>query len=140
MKTTLCIVDMQSKFRTHTQVIEGVLKEIRLAKRRGSPIVVLEYHPGGDTIEPIHKELHPYSNLVAFAIKDRDDGSMEFLEAAEERGFTNRRVRVCGVNGCFCVHDTVYGLLDAGLIVEAANHAIGCQCERSHTYSRVKMR
>lgn len=133
MYTTLCIVDMQTKFPAYEQVTKGVLREIELAKRRGSPIIVLEYYPGGDTLEEITNTLHSYSSRVGFAIKHQNGGGDEMLQVARRLKFFNQRVRVCGVNGCYCVFSTAMDLKESGVRVEMADLATGCSCgSRSH--------
>lgn len=126
MTTALCIVDMQYKFSSHEECLEGVLYQIYLAKRRNAPIVVLEYEDYGPTHDRIQKALENYSE-VSVVIKSTDDGSREFLgEFDSDPDFD--RVRVVGVNTCYCVFETAAGLISEGFIVEIPKSATACTC------------
>lgn len=125
MTTALCVVDMQTSFRAHESCLDAVLDEIRLAKRRKAPIVVLEYCQEEPTHPKIRKSLRRYRN-VKYETKYDDDGSREFLQAIKD--FKVKNVRVVGVNACYCVYDTACGIDGAGLNVHIPEDAIACEC------------
>lgn len=115
MPATLIVVDMQPSFTAANEpsTIVGVTREILEAKRRKFGIVFLEYKP----IDEIGRTHEGFSSLVkgyrhkARVTKDDNDGSLEVVKVLRRRGFSNRTLRVCGVNVDCCVFDTVNGLL-----------------------------
>ena len=130
MSTTLIVVDMQEDFEASNEpaVVAGVCNQIFLAKQRRSGIVFLEY-AGSERTHPGLLELVKGYPFVARAWKSNDDGSMEALREIRKRGFNESRLRVCGVNACYCVKDTAYGLLGrSNAIVEIAAGACSCTC------------
>ena len=113
--TTLCVVDMQPGFNASENIINEVIKEIELAKRRKDGIVFIELNPefNGST----HKVLLDSAHMggyekIAYATKHGGDGSSHFIDTVGASGwFPLKRVRVCGVNRGACVRDTVKGLV-----------------------------
>lgn len=132
MKTTLCIVDMQTTFAGTPKALEGTLNQIRLAKRRKSGIVVLELVNCGETVPEIHTALNNYDpRKVNFISKIGGDGSKEFIQAAEAKDMWLKRIRVCGVNTCACVMNTISGLQHQlpKSRLEVAWEAVNCGCK-----------
>lgn len=129
MPTTLAIVDMQQAFAAsmNPKTVIAVGKEIEKAKKRNAGIVLIEYKNVGRTHAVFYEMLDGYEN-VARVLKGKNDGSAQFLRAAMKNGFNTRKVRVCGVNTCYCVSETVTGLLDKGAKVEVIKDACHCNC------------
>jgi len=110
--TTLVIVDVQPGFETAKHAVAGVLHQIKLAKRRKAGIIVVEYDIGeyGASLPEVRKEIGSYRNVV-YTEKCNDDGSMEIIDAGETARFNLRKIRFCGVNALYCVHDSIFGFL-----------------------------
>lgn len=129
MARTLLIIDMQEGFRSaqSLQLQERIAHEVKLAKKRGAAIVVVEYDGFGKTHVPIQEAIGDYK-LQATVHKNRDDGSEEVFIAANENGFDIKHWRVCGVNIAYCVNKTVSGLrgLMAGVDIEVKEDACNC--------------
>jgi nicotinamidase-related amidase len=136
---TLVIVDMQDEFGVGKKpaLIKAVVRKIRLAKKLGYGIVVVEYGQaedyeefiGGDTHYKIARELNGYGR-DAFVVKHKDDGSPQIVHAIENYGFNRNNIYVCGVNTCACVYATVSGLakrLPASAVYILAD-ACSCMC------------
>ena len=108
MKTALCIVDMQYSFMdTAENALEGVLKEIKLARRRNAPVFILEYAGCGKTVKPIWDALKGYKHVYRPSRKNTDGGGRELLRCVEKNGVDARRIRMCGVNRSYCVGSTL---------------------------------
>lgn len=106
---TLVIVDMQYFFEdTAGRCLDGVLKEIELAKERGAPIVILEYalDAGEETFKEIHDAIGGYK-LVTTALKWNDGGGKELWRAIAKKGWDHSHLRFTGVNRCYCVYATI---------------------------------
>jgi nicotinamidase-related amidase len=125
MKTALCVVDMQPGFGASWACLEGVLREVRLAKKRNAPIIVLEYEGVGPTHYEILKTLSNYQNVV-FASKDENDGSPQAFPILKK--FNTNKTRIVGVNTCFCVMDTILGLIERDVEVNLIETATNCEC------------
>lgn len=111
--TTLCIVDMQDFFNeTAGRCVEGVLKEVELAKARSAAIVVLEYgyyhnkKKVSPTLKVIRDALKGYRKK-RYVVKVNDDGGEELINTLEKNKWSTDKIRFTGVNRSFCVHDTV---------------------------------
>ena len=126
MRTALCIVDMQPSFRASALCLDAVLREIKLAKKRKALIVLLEYEEEEPSYKKILDSLADYRD-VCYYTKDEDDGSSHVLRAIEGK---TKRVRVVGVNGCWCVDETARSLMDLGFDVQTPKEAIACECKR----------
>ena len=113
MSATLVVVDMQEYFDAacDPDVIIGVTKEILTARQKKSPIILLEYEGCGRSHEGFASLLRNYP-FRARIRKGDDDGSLEIVRALRRRGFSHRRLRLCGVNADCCVCATAIGLLE----------------------------
>jgi len=112
--TTLVIVDMQPVFPASKieSVKEGVLREVRLAKRRGDAVVVVEFAGYNNTHNSIMQEIYKCKLDLAIVKKCQNDGSAEVIQACRKHYFSCKRFRVCGVNRTACVQDTAEGLAE----------------------------
>jgi len=155
MQECLVIVDMQDYFLGNldsisskivnnpirrTYLIECILREIKNARKKGMPIICLEYADldyDGDgifatyTCKEIRLALRNYRKAY-YALKDQNDGSEEIIDIMNgviPRRDIPRNTRtpvkylnngedvkayICGVNLDACVRETEYGLLDKG--------------------------
>ena len=130
MPTTLVVIDMQATFisSTNPTASVNVAKEIEKAKRRKAGIVFVEFFDCEPTHEIYKKMVKGYKN-VSIITKKRNDGSREIMRAIRRRGFNPNRLRVCGVNSCYCVYSTVHSLLHRPSIkIEVATEACSCIC------------
>lgn len=109
---TLVVVDMQAHFGAacDPDVVIGVTQEILEAKQRKRAIILLEYRDCGKSHEGFAELLRNYP-LKARIKKGDDDGSLEVIRTLRRRGFSDRYLRICGVNADCCVCATVWGLL-----------------------------
>lgn len=102
---------MQPFFDTVTdEVVDGVLKEIQLAKRRKAGILVLEYLNCGKTDSRIIQSLENYPYQLTLT-KPRDNGSWEVFVALTKPYFNGRKLRICGVNICACILTPIRGVI-----------------------------
>lgn len=92
-----------------TFVIEGVLNQIRLAKRRKAGIVIIEYIGSGKTGNRILKSLTTYQHVICVK-KSTNDGSRSIVNAISKHNFSKQCIRLCGVNTGACVFQTAIGL------------------------------
>ena len=129
MATTLCVVDVQPKFSSSKKIVNSVVDQIHKAKRRGDGIIILEYEGYGKSDKKVYKALGDYKKHVVMK-KCTDDGSYETLDAmtADPDNFSFNRIRICGVNACYCVYQTALGLKSSGYFdrVEVASSATSC--------------
>jgi nicotinamidase-related amidase len=135
MPTTLVVVDMQPEFDAANvpDVIVGVTKQILEAKKKRWPIVIVEYLPKddiGETHGGLLSLLKGYNKKARIGKVD-DDGSLEIVRALRRRKFTEKTLRVCGVNTDCCVAATVLGLLDR---IEGEVEVVKDACEWDNNF------
>lgn len=138
----LVIVDMQSGFGTshNPHTIAGVIHEIKLTKRRKSPVFLLEWEDYGSTHQPIIKALEGiyYKTLI----KQSNSGAHHLFQEWENGEYVWKRqpdkVVVCGVNASFCVYDTATDLASKGVKVEIVENA--CNDIRGLDFEHIKSR
>ena len=110
---TLAIVDMQWYFGASrkTSVINACKREIKKAMKARAAILFVEYQNCRSTISSFKKMVRDakYEKFTT-VIKDDDDGSDEVMNAIRHMKFPDKRIKVCGVNTCYCVQSTVQGL------------------------------
>lgn len=130
---TLCIVDMQPDFRACIDVVDNVLQQVKIAKDNREGIVLLEYEGYGHADERILWEVKQYDRQTILS-KNEDDGSNEFLSAAQSLGFWLGNIKFCGVNACYCVWETFWSTANA-MLREKPNFqatlvadAVNCTC------------
>lgn len=125
---TLVIIDMQDTFlwpiETYKPVISHVIREIRLAKRRGDHILVVEfetvlsnsgfiYDTVGCKSAPTHADLKKAIgtyNKACFVFKRMVNGGREVHQTLLEKNIPHTNVRICGVYADACVRETVVDL------------------------------
>lgn len=179
MLECLVIVDMQDYFIGDIGVINGnridtrrgylvaqTIKHIKIAKKKGIPIICLEYDDiyyecdgitANWTCKEIRDELKYYKKAY-YPLKDIDDGSEEVIDVLKgvqpRRGLARNGKRlhkwikgkqkvsftVCGVNLDACVHDTVESLKYKGhtvrIIPEATRNVWDDKCIDINTVHR----
>ena len=130
MHTTLAIIDVQPKFSAAEEILDQVVHQIKLARRRSDGIVLVELG-GPQSHDEIYQALHGYDKFVV-ANKNSSDGSREVIDAIYNNKYALDRVRVCGVNTCACVFFTLKGLMALRVFkcIEIAGNAINCMCNR----------
>ena len=129
---TLCVVDMQPHFKPARKdsLVKNVISEIRKAKRKREGIVVLEYATLGFSDSDIIEEVKSYDRQT-IVTKHEDDGSEEFMNAVHQHKFWPMRLKFCGVNACYCVWDTFWGVYHStskNTKLELLSHAVNCSC------------
>jgi len=122
---SLVIIDMQPVFKASQEpgLVQPITREIQLAKKKGYPIVVVEYETKGkgkNTLEYIAKKVREYGSFV---IKNTDDGAWAIIPMLKART-RSKKVRVVGVNTAACVYQTVCSLAEEGYKVQVI--ADGC--------------
>lgn len=125
---TLVIVDMQEHFLqptdTYRDVLSQVVKEVRLAKRRGDHILIVEYESAlrnqniihgerGSEVVPtsaaIHQAIGKYTK-ACYVYKREMSGGEEVYQTLKEKNIPHSHVRICGVYAEWCVQETVLDL------------------------------
>ena len=127
MHTTLAIIDVQPKFSAAEKILDQVVRQIKLARRRSDGIVLVELG-GPQSHDEIYQALHGYNRFVV-ANKNSSDGSREVIDAIYENHYALDRIRLCGVNTCACVLSTLRGLMALDVVqrIEIASDAVRCQ-------------
>jgi hypothetical protein len=144
----LVVNDMQPGFAASADAltIYAIELQIRLAKAKNLPIIVVEYdaHEMGTTIPQIMRHLEGYARAVVVGKSD-DDGSAEIFEAVIDNGFWPENYILCGVNSDACLLETVRGLIARVptcrivLFQDACNAENGKDCPVWHKiYPRMK--
>jgi len=109
--TTLCIIDMQTKFwGCKTAIISKVIHEIKKASRRKDPIIVVEYVSFGSTVKKIMEAIKKSGCDYTIVTKHNDDGGDEIAEACIKNGFFTPRYRLVGLYRSACVKETAKGM------------------------------
>lgn len=125
---TLVIIDMQDNFlcpvEAYQSTISHTIKEIRLAKRRGDHILIVEFESAlsnsgfiHDTVgskavptnADIKKAVGTYRK-ACFVFKRMVNGGSEVYQTLLEKNIPHSHIRVCGVYADACVHETVVDL------------------------------
>lgn len=107
----LVIIDMQYDFKEsfNKRIINECIREIRRAKRLKLPIFIVEYVGCDETVEEIMQAVNGYKKAF-FIEKGDDDGSDVLSDFFWENNYYFNSLRICGVNACCCVAETVWGL------------------------------
>jgi len=128
----LVVVDMQPYFGNSQipEVMENVIRQMKVFIANGWPIVILEYNNCGasdpriDALVETPEFRYPH---LARMVKSDDDGSNEVFLACKKYGFGMGFFRACGVNSTACVLATVQGLnrIAPNALVEVVREACG---------------
>jgi len=105
----LCVIDMQDVFPNARKIVHEVCHQIKQAKSKNYPIILLEYIDNGHTYQEIQKEINNYP-FVFRQIKNEDDGSFEIAWVISENKLIGD-ILICGVNVSHCITSTVIGLI-----------------------------
>lgn len=130
MPTTLVVIDMQVTFTSSTNPTASinVAREIEKAKRRKAGIVFVEF-AGCEPTHEIYKEMVKGYKKTIITTKTCADGSSEIIDAISKKQFNLNKLRICGVNSCYCVFKTVHNLLKwPSMKIEVATRACSCIC------------
>jgi hypothetical protein len=136
---TLLIVDMQpTYFWSVERCIEAVVREARRARHKQEAVVVLEYYNSGSTHKHLHRVLGNYERVV-YVDKRTDDGSVQVIQAAHEIRGSLMKIRVCGVNTCCCVQETVEGYVKLVPDVDFSfkQDSVACSCRNPELCKRI---
>lgn len=134
MHTTLAIIDVQPKYEAFAPILDKVVHQIKLARRRNDGIVLVEFGSDQPSCDEIYEALHGYDKFTV-EIKNKCNGSHEIINAIYNNQYTFDQILLCGVNTCMCVKDTLSGIIrmDVSRRVEIIKDAVNC-CHASHNY------
>lgn len=112
MSTVLCVIDVQPRFKSAAEhVIPEVVHQIKLAIKRKSPIVLVEYGIEFPSYDEVYEAFYCANpTLRTIVKKTQDDGSDDIIDGMKVKDFKFNRIRLCGVNTCSCVEKTARGL------------------------------
>lgn len=144
-RAALVIIDMQPIFDASQApwVIENVRREIRVAKRRKEPIILVRYRFSKRSLGGLSDEIdarllctigkYPH---VYHVEKRKVDGSDEIIKAIEKHNLNKKYLKIAGVNTDACVAWTVNELsrkmqLSTIIILSDACHS----CSATRDYS-----
>lgn len=150
MAQPLVIIDMQDTFLSadegnyYSRCIKNVARQIKLAKRRGDHILVVEYVHGphkvinkkscatAPTTSSLNNLLKNYKNKV-YVYKRDNDGGLEILQTLKSKKIPHKNVRVCGVYANYCVRETVTTMAEKmnTTKIHLVKNAISCHEGRS---------
>lgn len=108
----LIIIDMQDELLDdhlyYCELLKNIQKEIKLAKRRRAPIILVEYKNEGETHKDIHLVLnaYPYERVI----KPHNDGSKEIFHCLLRKFYSVPIWRVCGIFLECCISETLISL------------------------------
>lgn len=132
MKTALCIIDMQYRFASSAEaIVNKVISQVRLAQRKNSPIIVVEYvNPytlevdieEEKTFSEIWDAIGEYPNVLSCK-KEFDDGGDEVYNLLLDNQIKDVKLRLTGVNTDCCVYETGSTLIDYGIQLEVSASA-----------------
>ena len=119
MSQPLIIIDAQHQFLDtdhYNNCIKGIIKQIKLAKRRNDYIIFVEYvnsrkriinkQPSSDpTIQSILSQVSNYKKVL-YVYKVDDNGGREVVHTLRKKRIPRSNVRVCGAYASFCVAQT----------------------------------
>lgn len=123
--------DNQEYLRSQRELIQTQLRLLQWAKRHAVPVLVFEYEDFGSTTSALKR-----------AVEDLGPGRYYFMAKSKDGGFDNWRLPfttprsilkrwgaknliVTGINGPYCVQQTVRGALEKGFNVMTSPDLIG---------------
>lgn len=102
-KTTLVVNDMQYQFMISDAVVEAALEQIRLAKKFGWSVVVVENNGSGSTMHCITELLDelgvPYKKVTKYS----QDGGMNIIWTCKDNNYPTDVIRFVGAYTDMCV-------------------------------------
>jgi hypothetical protein len=135
---TLAIVDMQWYFGASRKasVIAACKREINKAMKARAGILFVEYANCRSTISSLKKMTRDAGYTKAITVtKSDDDGSREILNAIRASKFNDKKIKVAGVNTCYCVQSTVQGLSQGSKRPAIEVIADACNAPTSHAHN-----
>ena len=138
MAYTLVVVDMQYRFRAsrNKRVRDNCIREVKLAMKRQSDIILLEYIGFGKTLPSIKNAISSYPKAIVVR-KGDDDGSKEVAKAIKSYKLS-RKLRVVGVNTDCCVYQTTSSLsLKHHFSIDVITKACNSACLGDHRHGLV---
>lgn len=108
---TLVIIDMQTGFvlSDNRTLVSNCRREIKNAIKNEWAIIFVEYKGLGRTIGELRSLTKKYP-WVTTVVKNSDDGGIDILDTIFEKGYSNCRIRICGIYAELCVKSTVISL------------------------------
>lgn len=128
----LVVIDMQEGFDESgwSRVLKAVRQQLRLARRHGWPVIIVEMWGMGRTRWQLMRQLRVWlwDRHRPFVVVEKrtTDATARIEEVCRNHRFATAAFRVCGVKTHACVADTVDGLADAfpGCLIEVVTE--GC--------------
>ena len=124
-------------------LVEKIQQQIKIAKSKRYPIVVLEYSEDLDGSEPLgirrHKNRLRYTDskltkaigrykLHKFKVKNTDNGADSVVDALKAMSWASTNILVTGVNRNYCIQKTVYGLFNVcDTVITIIDDAVGSE-------------
>jgi hypothetical protein len=105
----LVVIDCQPRYFPHGPFLEAACKEVAHSRRRGDPIVFLEYFRASQTWDHILAEVAGYERFEVRS-KENFGGADEVIEACTGRGWDMSSFRLVGAETYCCVAETAEGL------------------------------
>lgn len=137
----LVIIDMQPEFVLRNphhgllgnleklgRVLERQIELIRIAKKNGIPILLIEYNSAGNTLDELRDEIGNYEKATLFTKYQNGMFSNVRNVGHAIRGFLKKEgvtdLVIAGANGGKCVKCSINGALNSGYRVWADSNAI----------------
>ena len=120
----LVLIDLQPAFLDdENPIIGAVISEIRSAKKKGQPIIVVELEGYGRTYGCVMDLLWGYERKIVVS-KQHRDGSSSIIDALEKMGVQNcSSMVICGVYLDQCVYETAASISNKGFSVSIVAEA-----------------
>lgn len=129
----LIVIDMQPCFEASFEVADQVVLAVHEAHAAGVPILFVEYRQDGSYVNsPTNPAILRAINGIKYdlVVKAQDDGGGRIWKWLDKKGYAERDLLLCGVNGSCCVFHTYVSLAqrknhlarDSGLSREQVGH------------------
>lgn len=132
MYYSLVVIDVQDRFSSSKEIKTPVSLEIQKAISFNMPVILVEYGPYSTNADVL-RMVKDYRRLY-ITTKNGDDGSNEVFECLKTFRLPTRKLKICGVNTCYCVLSTVKGLSNKKTIhkLELVKNACSCICNKNN--------